>query len=224
MLIIIILLIVIIAIIIATISKKRSNKNVSNEKINTVEAKKLKSEANSLKISSWGELVKIIIISGIFGAIGYFLADAIDEDVVSWTFFAAGFPWGYSVIGKIIDDWVELYAVLASGVLWFILVIVKIALSLFLGAIIMPIKIIVSIYNIIKAHHLSKEVNITINNSKQESNSNIKTESLINDNKANTQSNNDIISKMEQLKEMKDKGLINESEFEEKKKELIAKI
>ena len=226
MLIVIILIIVVAAIIVASVTKKKS-KNSSTGGINNVEAMRLKDEVSSLKVSSWGELIKILVISGIFGAIGYFLADAIDEDVVTWTIFAAGFPWGYSVIGKVIDDWVELYAALASGVLWFILVIIKIALSLFLGVILMPIKIIVSIYNIIKAHNLSKEVTVTINNSKQENapvENTAKNDIVKKEENVSSEDTNSIVKKMEQLKEMKEKGLINETEFEEKKKEVLSKI
>lgn len=107
-----------------------------------------KQDAKNYKIDSWGQFIKVVLISGIFGAIGFMISSkSSDMNTFTWTWGFAGFPWGYSVISKIIDDWVEVYAALASGVLWLIVFIIKIALSVFLGFILMPIKIIISLYH-----------------------------------------------------------------------------
>ena len=119
-----------------------------------------KQDAKNYKIDSWGQFIKVVLISGIFGAIGFMISSkSSDMNTFTWTWGFAGFPWGYSVISKIIDDWVEVYAALASGVLWLIVFIIKIALSVFLGFILMPIKIIISLYHLISAHSLDKEIN-----------------------------------------------------------------
>ena len=90
-----------------------------------------KQDAKNYKIDSWGQFIKVVLISGIFGAIGFMISSkSSDMNTFTWTWGFAGFPWGYSVISKIIDDWVEVYAALASGVLWLIVFIIKIALSM----------------------------------------------------------------------------------------------
>lgn len=126
------------------------------------EMKRLKNDASTFKVDSWGELIKIIVISGIFGAIGFAIGKSSGGGVLLYTWLGAGFPWGYSVISKIIDGWVEVYMALASGWLWLITWVIKITLSALLGAIIMPIKLIISIVNIVKAHGYSKDVDSTI--------------------------------------------------------------
>lgn len=184
-----------------------------------------KQVARDYKIDSWGELIKIIVISGVCGLIGYWIGDAARENVVMYAFLGAGFPWGYSVISKIIDDWVELYAILASSVLWLIVFIIKIALSIFLGAIIMPIKLILSIYHIIEAQKFSKEVNKEVEIPEAEQIT--KTESVDNkDEKVENKTDNskDEVQKIKDLKELLDEGIISKEEFESKKKELLNKM
>lgn len=184
-----------------------------------------KQVARDYKIDSWGELIKIIVISGVCGLIGYWIGDAAGENVVMYAFLGAGFPWGYSVISKIIDDWVELYAILASSVLWLIVFIIKIALSIFLGAIIMPIKLILSIYHIIEAQKFSKEVNKEVEIPEAEQIT--KTESVDNkDEKVENKTDNskDEVQKIKDLKELLDEGIISKEEFESKKKELLNKM
>ena len=176
-----------------------------------------KQAAKNYKIDSWGQFIKVVLISGIFGAIGYAISSSnTDMNTFAWTWGFAGFPWGYSVIAKIIDDWVELYAALASGTLWFIVFIIKIALSVMLGFILMPIKIIWSLYHIISAHSLDKE----INGNKKESEDIIETEASNSEN----QEKNDNMQKLQDLKDLLDKGVLTQEEYDEKKKQLLEKL
>lgn len=218
MLILFVILIILIILLMVNISKKVKGKKETIQNNYTEEDRQV---VRDYKIDSWGELIKIIIISGFTGMIGYGLAQMTNENVVEFAFFGAGFPWGYNVISKIIDDWVELWAFLASGWAWLILFIIKIALSIFLGAIIMPIKLLISIYDIIHAHSLSKEVN-----KKETVESNIEiVEPVIQENVKNIEKNNDDgIEKIKKLKSLLDEGILTQEEFEKKKNELLSKI
>ena len=176
-----------------------------------------KQVAKNYKIDSWGQFIKVVLISGIFGAIGYAISSSsADMNTFAWTRGFAGFPWGYSVIAKIIDDWVELYAALASGTLWLIVFIIKIALSVMLGFILMPIKIIWSLYHLISAHSLDKEVN----GKKNESEEVIETEVADSENVES----NDNMQKLKEFKDLLDQGVLTQEEFYEKKKQLLEKI
>lgn len=218
MMILFIILIILIILLIVAISSKGKNKTATIENNYSEEDRRV---VRDYKIDSWGELIKIIIISGFTGMIGYGLAQMTNEDVVKFAFLGAGFPWGYNVISKIIDDWVELWAFLASGWAWLILFVIKIGLSIFLGAIIMPIKLLISIYDIIHAHNLSREVN---KKEKVEVNTEI-VEPVIQEKVEKTENNNaDGIETIKKLKTLLDEGILTQEEFEKKKKEILAKI
>lgn len=216
-------IVIVLVVVIANAVKKKDDKK-SN--IDSSEVKKLKMEAKDYKIDSWGELFKIIIISAFGGVIGYFFGTLLEEPV-SGIILGACFPWGYSVIGKIFDDWVELYAFLASGWLWFIVFVLKIFLSLVLGAIIMPIKLVISIIHIVQAHNLSNEVDSLTKKTVESENESIvekeiQTSSV--ENNIVNQSDDEVVNKLRKLKQMKDEKIISEDEYENKKKELLTKI
>lgn len=221
-----VIIVAIIALIVFFVKKSKKKKQVAADGKTTVSqySEADKQVARDYKIDSWGELIKIIVISGVCGLIGYWIGDAAGENVAMYAFFGAGFPWGYSVISKIIDDWVEIYAILASSVLWLILFIIKIALSIFLGAIIMPIKLILSIYHIIEAQKLSKEVNKEVEIPEVEQVT--QAESVNKDEKVENKTDNskDEVQKIKDLKELLDEGIITKEEFESKKKELLNKM
>ncbi len=187
-----------------------------------------KQAAKSYKMDSWGEFIKVVLISGIFGAIGYAISSSnADMDTLAWTWGFAGFPWGYSVIAKIIDDWVELYAALASGTLWFIVFIIKIALSVMLGFILMPIKIIWSLYHLISAHSLDKEINGKKKEDKvieTETVEEVQQENNVQENDEVSSNNDDHVQKIKDLKDLLDQGVITQEEFDQKKSELLEKI
>lgn len=183
-----------------------------------------KRAAKNYKIDSWGQFIKVVLISGIFGIIGFAISSSSsDMNTFTWTWGFAGFPWGYSVISKIIDDWVELYAALASSTLWFIVFIIKIALSVLLGFILMPIKIIVSLYHLISAHSLDKEIN-----GKKKEDEVIETETVETNNVEETATestnNDDHVQKLKELKDLLDQGVLTQEEFDQKKSELLEKI
>ena len=183
-----------------------------------------KQAAKSYKIDSWGQFIKVVLISGIFGAIGFAISSSsADMNTFMWTWGFAGFPWGYSVISKIIDDWVELYAALASSTLWLIVFIIKIALSVLLGFILMPIKIIWSLYHLISAHSLDKEIN-----GKKKEDEVIETETVepVNTEEPVVETNNsdDHVQKLKELKDLLDQGILTQEEFDQKKSELLEKI
>ena len=183
-----------------------------------------KQAAKSYKIDSWGQFIKVVLISGIFGAIGFAISSSsADMNTFMWTWGFAGFPWGYSVISKIIDDWVELYAALASSTLWLIVFIIKIALSVLLGFILMPIKIIWSLYHLITAHSLDKEIN-----GKKKENEVIETETVEPSNTEEpaqeTNNSDDHVQKLKELKDLLDQGVLTQEEFDQKKSELLEKI
>ena len=226
---ILIILILVIAIVVATSKNKNQTKEEQVVQNNYSEADRL--VARDYKIDSWGELLKIVIISGIFGVIGYGLSTIVDgANPISYTFFGAGFPWGYSVISKIIDDWVEFWAFLASGWAWFIVFCIKIALSLCLGAIIMPIKLILSLYHIIHAHNLSKEVNkVTVveTDSQNVKNSTEFQEQAKTENEEtleNIQNGSNEFEKIKKLNDLLKQGILTQEEFDKKKQELLSKI
>lgn len=218
MLILFVILIILIILLIVTIKNKKKDDKTT---VNNNYSEEDRQVVRNYKIDSWGKLIKLIIISGFTGMIGYGLAQMADEDVFMYAFLGAGFPWGYSVINKIIDDWVELWAFLASGWAWLIVFMIKIALSIFLGAIIMPIKLIISLYDIIHAHNLSKEVNrkedVIVDTEEPQP---IKEEK---DEKTDKKSESEI-DKIKKLKSLLDEGILTQEEFDNKKKEILAKI
>lgn len=216
-----------IAIVIVGISNSGKKKDNKGSNVDNSDVKKLKREATDYKIDSWGELIKIMIISGFSGVIGYWIGTA-SGDAGTWAFFGACFPWGYAVIGNIIDDWVEVYAFLASGWLWLIVFALKIFLSAVLGAVIMPIKLVLSIVHIIQAHSLSKEVNSLSKDRVETENENkVKKEEKVlvsDDTNSESPSDDEVVKKLRKLKQMKDENIISDEEYENKKKELLIKI
>lgn len=215
----VILFIILIISLVRRFSRKSKERILSNNNY-SADAKQV---VRDYKIDSWSEFIRIIIISGICGFIGLFFSLISGENPLICFYGGAAFPWGYSVISKIIDDWVEFYAILRSGVLWCIIWLIKIALSVMLGFVIMPIKLITSIYNIINSHKLDKEVNKPIEKQEQEKS---KTENNKNkeEHKKNEKEETTHTRKLKELKELLDENIITKEEFEEKKKELLKKI
>lgn len=219
-------LIVIVVIVVVVIVKNVNKKKAKASSTGAV-APSLKEDVRDYKISSWGELIKIAIISGLFGAIGYLIADKSEgNQVFTYTFMAAGFPWGYSVMNKIIDDWVEIYFTWASTTLGFIVFIIKIALAFLLGAVIMPVKLIMSIYHIVDAQKISSDINKTEKMAvmEQQAQKTVAPAEKIVEPKENIIESSDERSKIKKVKQLYDEGLITKEEFEKKKEDIISKI
>ena len=213
--------IVIIVVIAKKVKKNKGNskKQTTNSNFSSEEKRRVK----DYKIDSWAEFIKIAVISGICGYIGYLIGANTDECFI-YVWCAAGLPWGYSVMDKIIDDIAEIYFALASSTLWLVMVIIKFGLALLLGAIIMPIKIIISLYNIIQAHKLSKEVNsadVLTENTEEVVSNNI---NEMQDTKAQEKGKGNGLDNIRTLKELMDEGVITQEEFESKKKDILDKI
>ncbi len=213
------IMIIVIVCIIRKVKKNKGNstKQTNNSKFNSEEKQKVK----DYKIDSWAEFIKIAVISGICGYIGYLLGAKTDECFV-YVWFAAGLPWGYNVMDKVIDDISEIYFALSSSTLWLVMVIIKFALALMLGAIIMPIKIVISLYHIMQAHQLSKEVNSAESFVEQNKEEIINEAKEMPDIKVKEKGNE--LEKMKTLKELMDEGIITQEEFESKKKEILNKM
>lgn len=85
----------------------------------------------------------------------------------------------------------------------------------------MPIKLIISLYDIIHAHNLSKEVNrkedVIVDTEEPQP---IKEEK---DEKTDKKSESEI-DKIKKLKSLLDEGILTQEEFDNKKKEILAKI
>ena len=131
--------------------KKRKEENQKKQ-----DAKKaqLQKNAGELKSEALKSLIIGAVVSLIFGFVGYSLGKS-DGNGLMMGYMLAGFPWGYKLISKIIDDGVLFFAALAGNLL--IAYIIKFVLGMLIGAIAWPISIGYRIYKYVKADSLHKE-------------------------------------------------------------------
>lgn len=117
------------------------------------EKEQIHNKAKAAKTDSIIDLVKAVAISLVFAIIGFMIGKE-DGQGLTFAYMLAGFPWGWKLISKLMDDGVMFLAALADKFL--VVLIIKLVLGGFIGAIVWPFIIGYKIYLVVKAHNLEK--------------------------------------------------------------------
>ncbi|MBQ9011828.1 MAG: hypothetical protein IJ093_04185 [Bacilli bacterium] len=132
--------------------KERKEKN--EQALNAKKAK-LAQDAGTAKNEALKSLIIGVAVSLVFGIIGYCAGKA-DGNGVMMAYMLAGFPWGYRLISKLMDDGVMFFAALAGNFL--VAFFIKLVLGMLIGCIAWPIIIGYRIYTFVQANNLHKSV------------------------------------------------------------------
>jgi hypothetical protein len=116
---------------------------------------KLAQDAGAAKNEALKSLIMGVVVSLIFGFIGFSIGKS-DGEGLTMAYMLAGFPWGYKLISKLMDDGVMFFAALAGNFL--VALCIKLVLGILVGCIAWPIIICYRIYTFVQANNLHKSV------------------------------------------------------------------
>lgn len=113
------------------------------------------SQTEAARNEALKSLIIGVAVSLIFGFIGYSAGKA-DGNGTMMAYMLAGFPWGYKMIDKLMDDGVMFFAALAGN--FWVAFFIKLVLGMLIGCIAWPIIIGYRVYNFVAANNAHKNV------------------------------------------------------------------
>ena len=105
-------------------------------------------------------LVKVALISGILGIIGFCMGSS--EGIgngITFAWLLAGFPWGWKIINKIMDGNLMTWFIILTEKFWIVAYVIKFALAFMIGAFVWPFKLGISIYRVVSAKKIENNAN-----------------------------------------------------------------
>lgn len=125
------------------------------EKTKAAKKAQLQKDVGALRNDALKSLIIGVVVSLIFGIIGFSIGKS-DGNGMMMAYMLAGFPWGYKLIDKLMDDGVMFFAALAGNFL--VAFIIKLVLGMLIGCIAWPIIIGFRIYKFVQANNIHKSV------------------------------------------------------------------
>ena len=117
----------------------------------------IKGQAKAIKKDSIGELIKMLVISVILGIIGFSIGEDFSQRfTMAWILI--GFPWGWKIVNQIMTGNFMTWLIVLTESAWLVAYIIKFGLAGLIGMFAWPIKLILTIYNVVSARNLEKSV------------------------------------------------------------------